>query len=284
MTIKKCLWGIGLPRNIQRAHIDFGGKTVVTFELRPDLGLYSSNIAAKRAYLEGLEPDLIGCDDNFIRLHWRYCVNMGTAKIIKVEPCDRRSTESTITQTKTFLNNVIIDSIVGTIESTELERKQMTYFPIPANQSTCKVSEWRSALSFAEHCLRKADHPGCRIDEIIQERSHALLCLFRAMRDLHSLSCSRLSSEDKANYSALLNSTIAVVDEHKNEYFEPDFEPSSMMTDYDLSQAWHGSRKADQLTYLKDPINYPAQAIAVINELRGIPLPSNVIAFPSKAL
>lgn len=51
---------------------------------RLELGLYESNIAAKRAYLEGVEPDLIGCDDDFIRLHWRYCINTECAKIVNI--------------------------------------------------------------------------------------------------------------------------------------------------------------------------------------------------------
>jgi hypothetical protein len=82
------VWGLGFPLVLQRRNFyDSSGetKTVIVFELRPEQGFYASNIAAKRAYLEAMEPDLIGCDDNFIRLHWRYCQNLGTAKIIKVK-------------------------------------------------------------------------------------------------------------------------------------------------------------------------------------------------------
>lgn len=81
----KTKWAIALPKVIQRASIELGGKTIIEYIPRLELGLHESNIAAKRAYLEWMEPDLIGCDDDFIQLHWRYCVNTGCAKIVKIK-------------------------------------------------------------------------------------------------------------------------------------------------------------------------------------------------------
>lgn len=61
---------VGKPVVVTRASIEFGGKT--TYRWEPDLhyGSFPTRLAAKRAYIESLWPDLKGASDAYLARFW----------------------------------------------------------------------------------------------------------------------------------------------------------------------------------------------------------------------
>lgn len=127
----------------------------------------------------------------------------------------------------------------------------MTYFPAASVQTTVNVSKFRDAIGFAGYCARKVASPSCTQNELICERSQAILSLFRAMRELQAIKCNRLSQDDRDRLQYVFSRSTELVDEFRSQYFEIGFAPSSEMTDEELYQGFLGSEKADELTTQK---------------------------------
>lgn len=145
----------------------------------------------------------------------------------------------------------------------------MTYFPAATTPTTVKVAKYREALRFAEYICNKVEHPGCRIDEVIQERSHGLLSLFIAMQELQALHCKRKSADDKERYELVIAKATRLVDQYKDQYFKNPEKLSSNSTSQEIYDNWIGSPMADRLTYLMQPHLYPDQAAAALQFLKA---------------
>lgn len=145
----------------------------------------------------------------------------------------------------------------------------MTYFPAATSPSTVKVAEYRSALRFAEYICNKVEHPGCRIDELIRERSSGLLSLFRAMQELQAFHCKRKSADDRERYELVMAKATRLVDQYKDQYFKEPEKLSSNSTSQEIYDNWIGSEMADRLTYIMLPLDYPEQAAATLKLLRA---------------
>lgn len=148
-----------------------------------------------------------------------------------------------------------------------------SYFPASTEPTKVRVAKYREELGFAEYMVRKVNAPGCRWDEVIKERRNNLFTLFRAMRDLQAIKCSRRSDDDKARYAAVLIKATEAVNKFGPDYFYDHTVLSTATTDEQLEDNWAGSRMADSLTYLMSPTAYPRQFMAVCAELQGLPKP-----------
>lgn len=74
-----------VPKYSQRPNVQGGGTLEVTWVVQDFYGSHSTNIEAKRAYMESLEPDLKGAPDSFIRAHFdAQARNLAHAKIRKI--------------------------------------------------------------------------------------------------------------------------------------------------------------------------------------------------------
>lgn len=144
----------------------------------------------------------------------------------------------------------------------------MTYFPAATTPTTVKVAKYRDALRFAEYVANGIEHPSCRWDEVIQERSTSFLSLFRAMRELQSMKCPRSSQDDKNRYASVMAKANRMMEQHGSEYFESLEGLSTTQTDEEIHWNWVGSAMADELTYLKSPVEYPAQYARVVASLK----------------
>ncbi|QUY46295.1 hypothetical protein [Acaryochloris marina] len=144
----------------------------------------------------------------------------------------------------------------------------MTYFPAATTLTTVKVAKYREALRFAEYVANRIEHPSCRWDEVIRERSSSLLSLFRAMRELQSMKCPRSSQDDKNRYASVMAKANRMMEQHGAEYFESLHGLSTTQTDEEINWNWLGSSMADELTYLKSPAEYPAQYARVVASLK----------------
>jgi hypothetical protein len=79
------MYVIGQIKNIKRPNVGDGGE--YEFIYVPDLryGKFEKNIDAKRAFMEALEPELIGSSDEFIKLHFNAMSrNIKNIKIMKI--------------------------------------------------------------------------------------------------------------------------------------------------------------------------------------------------------
>lgn len=146
----------------------------------------------------------------------------------------------------------------------------MNHFTLSASTPTVavKVAQYRDALRFAEHCANRADSLSCRWDEVIRERSNYLMSLFRAIRELQSMTCKRMNADDKARYVAVIARAERVLAKFGAEYFENLDNLSVNQSDEEIHWNWAGSRMADSLTYLLSPVAYPAQYARVVAELQ----------------
>lgn len=146
----------------------------------------------------------------------------------------------------------------------------MSFFSLDSNvtPSKVRVAQYRDALNFVERSCRTLQYPSCRWDEVIQERSTGFFNLFRAMRELQSMTCTRMSDDDKNRYASAMTKAEQIMEDFGPEYYEDLDGLSINQTDEEIHWNWVGSRKADELTYLRSPNEYPAQHARVVQELQ----------------
>lgn len=83
MTAKS--YAIAEPRVISRASVHDGGVTEIVFEVRAHSVTYLTRSRAIRAWMEGLDRDLVGAPDEHIARHWRVEVRNGRARCVRVQ-------------------------------------------------------------------------------------------------------------------------------------------------------------------------------------------------------
>lgn len=78
-------WMVASPRHTSRASAYGGGVTITEWIPNEFYGKHATNVAAKRAYVTALVPELTGASDDYIRKWFngepRQC---GLAKIVRV--------------------------------------------------------------------------------------------------------------------------------------------------------------------------------------------------------